>query len=117
MEQVLQRLDKYNIKVHPDKCELGISEVEYVGHTINQHGLSFSREKIDKVLDFDTPILGKDLKSFLGIAVYFIDHIKNYAILVRPLHKIITNYERNRRFIWSSKGREAFEKIKEEIKN
>jgi hypothetical protein len=39
LEQVLQRLDKHNIKVHPAKCELGISEVEYVGHTINQHGL------------------------------------------------------------------------------
>ena len=117
LEQVLQRLDKYNIKVHPDKCELGLSEVEYVGHTINQHGLAFSREKIDKVLDFDTPILGKDLKSFLGIAVYFIDHIKNYANLVRPLHKMITNYERNRRLIWSSEGRESFEKIKEDINN
>ena len=29
LEQVLERLDKHNVTVHPDKCELGISEVEY----------------------------------------------------------------------------------------
>ena len=48
LDAVLARLKKHKIRVHPDKCLLGLDEVEYVGHTINSKGLSFSREKIDK---------------------------------------------------------------------
>jgi hypothetical protein len=115
LRQVFARLRKYNVKVHPDKCQLGLTEVEYVGHTINATGMSFSRERIEKVLDITEPILGKDLKSFLGVAVYFIDHIRNYSSIVRPLHQMLHNYERNRRLQWTQEGRDAFNDIKKAI--
>ena len=56
LEKVLKQLDKHKINVNPDKCFFGLSEVEYVGHTINGNGLTFSREKIDKVLQINTPV-------------------------------------------------------------
>ena len=117
LDQLLAKLAAHKIRVHPDKCSFGMSEVEYVGHTINEHGLTFSRDKIDKVLQIDTPVLGKDLKSFLGVAVYFIDHIQNYASIVAPLHAMLHDYDRNRRLIWSEEGRVAFHQIKESINN
>jgi hypothetical protein len=40
--------EKY-ISLNPEKCKL---EIEYVGHVINQDGLSFSKEKLDKVDNF-----------------------------------------------------------------
>jgi hypothetical protein len=61
LDKVFERLSQHKIRVHPDKCVLGIHEVEYVGHTINAQGMTFSREKIDKVLQFEPPVLGKDL--------------------------------------------------------
>ena len=115
LEKVFKQLSKHRILVNPEKCELGLSEVEYVGHTINSQGLSFSREKIDKVLQIAEPILGKDLKSFLGVAVYFIDNIRNYSEIVRPLHHMIHNYDKNRRLVWTDEGRTAFHLIKEAI--
>ena len=117
LEQVLIRLEKHRITVNPDKCLLGMTEVEYVGHTINAQGLTFTREKIDKVLQISAPVLGKDLKSFLGVAVYFIDHIQNYATIVRPLHQMLLDYDRNRKLVWSEDGRVAFHQIKEAINN
>ena len=59
----------------------------------------------------------KDLKSFLGVAVYFIDNIKNYATIVKPLHMMLHDYENNRRLIWTEAGRVAFHQIKEAINN
>ena len=103
--------------MNPDKCSFGLSEVEYVGHTINANGLTFSREKIDKVLQIETPILGKDLKSFLGVAVYFIDNIRNYATIVKPLHMMLHAYDKKRRLEWTDAGRVAFHQIKEAINN
>jgi hypothetical protein len=117
LEQLLAKLQEHKIRVNPDKCSFGMNEVEYVGHTINEHGLTFSRDKIDKVLQIDTPVLGKDLKSFLGVAVYFIDHIQNYASIVAPLHAMLHDYDRNRRLVWTEPGRVAFHQIKESINN
>ena len=94
-----------------------MSEVEFVGHTIDERGMSFSREKIDKVLNIPEPVLGKELKSFLGVAGYFHRHIRDYAVVTKPLTKMIEGYERNRRLIWSEQGRAAFREIKEAINN
>ena len=50
LDKVLEKFHKHKIKVNPEKCEFGLEKVEYVGHTIDLQGLSFSREKIEKVL-------------------------------------------------------------------
>ena len=115
LDQCLTKLEKHNVIVNPDKCEFGLERAEFVGHTIDQNGLCFTREKIDKVLQIPPCIYGKDLKSFLGVAVYFIDHIRNYATLVHPLHKMLKDYNKNRKLIWTPEAILAFETVKEEI--
>jgi len=50
-EKVFKRLDKHKLTVNPTKCSFGMNEVEYVGHRINEHGLSFSNEKKEKVFN------------------------------------------------------------------
>jgi hypothetical protein len=64
LDTILKRLGDYKITANPDKVFLGMPMVEFVGHTIDEHGLSFTREKIDKVLDIEPPVFGKQLKVF-----------------------------------------------------
>ena len=115
LEKVLQRLQKYKLIVNPDKVDIGMSEVEFVGHTVNEHGMSFSREKIEKVLQIPEPKYGKELKSFIGVVGWFHDHIRDYAMIMRPLQKMVVNYERNRKLIWTEEARVSFHKIKQII--
>jgi hypothetical protein len=68
-----------------------------VGHVVNEQGLTHTRERLDKVLQIPPPEKGKDLKSFLGVAVYVCDHIRNYATKVHPLHVMLKDYSRERR--------------------
>ena len=35
---VLERLRKHKITVNPEKVKMGLTEVEYVGHLIDEHG-------------------------------------------------------------------------------
>ena len=83
LDTVLGRLVLHKVTVNPDKCVLGVQEVEFVGHVINEKGLSHTREKLDKILQIPPPTLGKDLKSFLGVAIWVCDHIRNYSTIVR----------------------------------
>ena len=54
LRTVFARFEQYNIFLNPDKCVLGVNEIEYVGHVVNSQGISMSEAKIRFVLDFQT---------------------------------------------------------------
>lgn len=113
--KVLERFKKHNITINPDKCVMGISEATYVGHTVSEQGLHFKREKLDSVLDFPKPVFSKQLKSFVSLASYFRDHVRNHAARVHPLFELLKSYERNKRIMWTEVGEAAFNDIKKAI--
>ena len=117
LRQVFERLRKHNITLNPEKCKFGLQSVEYVGHTIDETGLSFSTEKLDEVLAISPPTFAKELRSFLGLASYFRDHIQNLATIAKPLQDMIVDYEKKRKLIWTHEAEEAFKKVKEAIKS
>ena len=102
LDAVLARLEEYNVTVNPDKCRLGLREVEYVGHLISQDGCHFSREKLQKVIEVVQPVTSQELKSFLGLANYFRDNVSNYAAITAPLQAMLTDYNAKRRLDWTA---------------
>jgi hypothetical protein len=115
---VLQRLEDRNLTLNPAKAKLGLSEVEAVGHVIDQYGISMSEKKINKVMDFPVPHTKRQLKSFLGLANYFRDHIKNYSRLSHPLDQLCLGYQitRHRAVQWTKETRDMFEELREAIR-
>ena len=85
LRTVFETLRKYKITVNPAKCRFGLSEIEYVGHIIDPAGLSFSKDKKDKVRAFPKPMNCKHVKQFLGLVNYFRDHVENISFLMRPI--------------------------------
>lgn len=112
---VLIRFREFNIYINPEKCKMGLTEVTYVGHTINEEGIHFSREKLDGILNFVKPSTQKGLKSFAGLANYFRDHVRNHSVIMVPLNNMLKAYERNKRLEWTTEAEEAFEEIKRSI--
>jgi hypothetical protein len=43
--QVLSRFREFNVSLNPDKPSVGLSEIEYVGHTISGDGIKLSQGK------------------------------------------------------------------------
>jgi transposase InsO family protein len=116
LRQVFQRLRKHNITLNPEKCRFGLSSVEYVGHTIDETGLSFSPDKLNEVLAIPPPTYAKELRSFLGLASYFRDHIQNLATIAKPLQDMIVDYEKKRKLVWTPEAEQAFTDVKEAIR-
>ena len=56
-------------------------------------------------MEIKEPVYGKELRAFLGVADYFHAHIRDYATVSRPLHKMIQAYERNRELSCTDEGR------------
>jgi hypothetical protein len=92
LEAVFTRLQAYNVTLNPAKCRFGMSEIEYVGHVINENGLTFTRDKLDSVVKFPKPVYQKEMKSFLGLANYFKLHIRNHSDIVEPPNAAVNPY-------------------------
>ena len=63
LHKIFQRLREKNITLNPEKCKLGLNEIEYVGHVINEDGLTFSKQKLSEVQFHKS--LQEDLPSFV----------------------------------------------------
>ena len=118
LELFFERCKKHGITLNPEKCLLGLTEVEYVGHTINKHGLHFTRDKIDSVLNFPIPDTKLKVKSFIGLANYFRDHITDHSKRIQPLQDLVPDYEKTqarKRITWTDECENAFVDIRQAI--
>lgn len=55
LEQVLQAMDKYGLKLRPDKCQLFRKEVKFLGHCVSATGVSPDPEKVSAVQEWEPP--------------------------------------------------------------
>ena len=120
LEEVFKRFSYSGITLNPSKCKLGLTRVEYVGHTIDENGLHFTRSKLDKVLNFPRPETKKKMKSFIGLANYFRDHIANHSNRVQLLQESVANYTKrhaSQKITWTPALTSAFEDIRAAIDN
>ena len=88
LELVFERFINFNITLKASKCRFGLSQVEYVGRLIDATGTHFTESKLDSILNIAKPITQKHLKSFLGLANWFREHVQNYSIIAIPLQKM-----------------------------
>ena len=119
LKLVVERLGKFGMTINPDKVKIHMDEVEYVGHMIDSYGISFSDEKLHQVLEFRTPSVAHEMKSFLGLISQFRDHVPNFAELTAPCHDMIQGYVRasKRPLEWNDELNDNFIKLKAAVAN
>ena len=79
LTKIFSQLREFGIFVNPQKIKIGLTEIEYVGHTIDRYGEKFSQKKQEQVLNFKTPSTVKDMKSFLGVIGQFREHVDHFG--------------------------------------
>jgi hypothetical protein len=101
VRQVFARFRKHKIIVNPKKTQLGLEEIEYVGHLVSHKGISFTKEKRQKIHDFERPRTHKEMLMYIGLVRYFHDHVRNMNDLLRPLRKILELCDKHKRLEWT----------------
>lgn len=114
LQSVLERLQAFDIRVNMSKCQMGLEEVEYVGHIVGRNGVKVSPRRVQALQALPVPKNLKDLRHFMGIANYMRRFINNFARVCKPLSAMMSDKVP---FHFGQEQKESFEAIKEALVN
>ncbi|WVZ94656.1 hypothetical protein U9M48_040522 [Paspalum notatum var. saurae] len=96
---VLQTLRDNKFYAKLKKCEFWLSEVSFLGHVINEKGISVDPSKVSAVVEWEIPSNVKEVRSFLGMAGYYRRFVKEFSIIAKPLSMLT---HKNVKFVWTN---------------
>lgn len=111
---VFDRFREQNVKLKVSKYYFAQRQVEFLGHMVNDRGVSPNDNKIKIVKEYPTPKNAKEIKIFLGLAGYYRKFVKNFAGLFSPLTALL---RKNSRFVWTKTCQTSFDLLKEALTN
>ena len=113
LEECFKRAAKWDLRFNPKKCSFNAGKAIFLGHEVDGEGHRHTAKRIEGLEAMERPHDSKQLKSFLGLANYFCEHLgMNYSDVSSPLHHLT---KKNVQWQWTEKEQAAFEEIKRRI--
>ena len=109
VNHILDKLEKFDLFLKPEKCKFHQQEVEYLGVLIGNGSVKMDPIKVQGISEWPTPLTVKDVRSFLGFCNFYRAFIKNFSDIACPLNDLT---RKNEQFIWSKERDEAFLRLK-----
>jgi hypothetical protein len=112
LERVLQRFDKANLQLNPEKCEFAQHRVQYLGFVLSERGVAASPGKVKSMRAYPAPKNVIDVRSFVGLGSFYRRLVPNFAEVAKPLTELT---KKNRPFVWGPSQQKAFEDLKDKL--
>ncbi|CAF4615106.1 unnamed protein product, partial [Rotaria sp. Silwood2] len=113
MTQILSILLKHNFQLNPSKCSIFQHQMDYLSHTISEHSVKPTDEKIQAIIKLREPSTLAEANKFLGGLSWYRKFIPQFATIAVSIHKI-TNLTKpkKKKFIWGDSQKQAFLQLK-----
>ncbi|GBG72113.1 hypothetical protein CBR_g11046 [Chara braunii] len=109
LRAVLERLRMAHYKANRDMCEFALQELEYLGHYVMPHGIRPFADKIQVIQDWSDLKCTTDVRSFLGLASYYMRFVKGFQCIGAPLSRLQSPLVP---FEFNNEARHAFHTLK-----
>lgn len=104
----MERCEKHDFVLHPEKSRLFVSSVDFLGHRIEGGHATPLVDKVEAITSWPQPKRRTDLRAFLGTANYYAHYIPNYRAVVAPLDRLTGKGA----FLWTEACSAAFDEVK-----
>ena len=84
-DKLLEKLRQAGSVIRPTKCVFGSKSVEFLGHFIRKDCISINEETLETIRSAKRPTTKMEVRSFLGLANYYRDHMPSFAAIAVPL--------------------------------
>ena len=112
LEQVLQRLVKYNVKLNKAKSKFFKNQVQYLGHILTADGIRPVQDKVEGIVKAPKPTDVSQLKSFLGMVNFYGKFIPKLSAELHSLYRLMRN---SSKWEWGPEQDQAFDFAKKAI--
>ncbi|XP_062701336.1 uncharacterized protein LOC134285160 [Aedes albopictus] len=109
LKKVLEALRRHNLKVEPTKCQILKTDLKFLGHAVDKHGIRPLTDNIKAIKNMPVPKTIKQVRSFLGTVNFYGKFIPKIAEIRKPLNDLL---RKNVKFNWTEECKHAFEKLK-----
>jgi hypothetical protein len=106
LRMVLEKLRSNQLYAKFSKCEFWLTKVAFLGHVISARGISVDPSKVKDVLNWMSPMNASEIRSFLGLAVYYRRFINDFSKIAKPMTRLL---EKNKDFDWTEECLASFE--------
>ena len=118
LKQVLDALDKYDLRLNGQKCEFLKTEVKFLGRILRQDGFSADPEYVQGIKDLTPPKTKRELLIIIGRFVWIKDFICSkvaefaFSHLLKELTKL---NKKSEKFHWPDSAQKSFELAKSRL--
>ena len=109
LRQVFEWLRHAQLKLGAEKCTFAAKEASYLGHWVTSEGLLPDPTLLKAIREIGTPKNATEVRSFLDLAGYYRQYVKNFAAIAGPIHAFT---RKDVVFHWSPECQQAFDCLK-----
>ncbi|BHF62307.1 hypothetical protein SprV_0200528900 [Sparganum proliferum] len=91
LRQIFDRLQQHGLQLNVEKCTFGVSSLDFLGHHVDQHGITPLLEKVQSILSFPVPKTLTQLRRFIGLLNYYRRFIPHCAATIAPLTDLLNS--------------------------
>lgn len=106
---VMEALKENGLTLNKTKCQIGVSEITFMGHLLSNRGIAPTAERVKAVKNTKTPQTAAEVSSFLGLVNFCSRFIPQLATVAEPMRKLT---RKSAEFIWNEEQQQAFNKLK-----
>ncbi|CEP13482.1 hypothetical protein [Parasitella parasitica] len=106
VETFLARLDRYNLRINPKKCQWFGRQVKFPGFLLSGEDIRSNPDKVKVVKNWQPPVNKKVLLQFLGFAVFYQRFINSLSGKATPLYALLKKDAAD--YVWSKEAQQAF---------
>ncbi|TYK06498.1 uncharacterized protein E5676_scaffold70G00260 [Cucumis melo var. makuwa] len=114
LRKLFERLRKFQLKLNPAKCIIGVSSGKLLGFIVSREGIKVDPDKIKAIVDLRPPKTQKEVRSFLGRLNYIAQFISHLTQTCKPILKLL---RKNEICHWNEGCQKDFDKIKDYLQS
>ena len=108
LDFIFKLMQRSNLSLRPDKCELGVKKVKYLGVELSEEGLRICPDKVKALHEAPRPTNPAGIRRFLGQAGFHRNWIPQYA---QHTHNMTDNLKKGVKFQWDERHNAEYDYI------
>ena len=113
LRSVFAALQECSYHVRLEKCSFFAPEVPFLGHVLTADGIKADDNHFDLIRSFQTPFTSvKQVRSFLGMIMWYRTFIPNVATIAAPLFPLTSN---KKHIEWNEEMEESVKALKDSL--